>query len=58
MQVSHNSNVTLQVYSLPLYPYLDKDIKVCEDIDECATKRPCDANGLCMNTQEMLSFDD
>ena len=36
------------------HPNLDKDIKTCEDIDECTTKRPCDVNGLCMNTQEKL----
>ena len=40
-----------------LYPYLDKDIKTCEDVDECTAKRPCDVNGLCMNTQEWLSCD-
>ena len=40
-----------------LYPHLDKDIKTCEDIDECTAKRPCDVNGLCMNTQEWLSCD-
>ena len=34
-----------------------EDIKTCEDIDECTAKRPCDVNGLCMNTQEKLSCD-
>ena len=37
-----------------VYPNLDKDIKTCEDIDECTAKKPCDVNGLCMNTQEKL----
>ena len=40
-----------------LYPHLVKDIKTCEDVDECTAKRPCDVNGLCMNTQEKLSCD-